>query len=509
MPEFELKLATNPANFLSVKRKLLAWAGLQRAPRLALTSVYYDTADHQLKRLGLSLRVRQRNHRFVQTVKTEGWIASQPMLRGEWEDAVSGVLPDLHAPNSGVQLPQTLRESELHPMFSTVVRRAVIPLKLDGTSEIEAALDEGEIRTAENRQGEPICEIELEHKSGDPAAIYEIGLRLLEEAPLRIEFRSKSERGFDLVESGGPEWRAVHALPVALEPAMTVEAVLQKFGCECLAVVLRNELGALAGAAEGLHQMRVAIRRLRAVLNGFKHMLPAEQYRWVGEELRWLARAIGPARDWDVLIDGVVATVTSRLLDPEDRDALTRAAEQARQRAHQEAETAIRSAHYTSALLKLLRWFTARQWREQPVSEQSAMLMAPIGEVAPSLIARRYKQVCRAAQGFAELEMAQRHQVRIRIKKLRYTIDLLASLFPATAVAGFLKLLKPLQDELGQANDVRVAHDLIADLRNSEGDATIDRAAGIVLGWHDRGLAENERKLLKRFEKLRHAKTFW
>jgi triphosphatase len=509
MPEIELKLTAAPADLLLAKRKLLVWAGRERVPRATLTSVYYDTADRQLRQKGLTLRVRQQNRRFVQTLKTEGTNTALPLMRGEWEDAVSGALPDLRAPNSGAHLPEALTASELHPIFSTIVRRAVIPLRLDGTTEIEAAVDEGEIRTAEDRHGEPICELELEHKLGDAAAIYDIGLRLLEAAPLRIEMRSKAERGFNLVEAGTPELRAVEALPVALEPGMTVEAVLQKFGCECLAIVLRNEPSALSGAAESLHQMRVAIRRLRAVLNAFKRILPGQQYRWVSEELRWLAHALGPARNWDVLIGDVLASVTSTLLGPEERAALTSACEAERRRAHQEADTSIRSAHYTSALLKLLRWFTARDWRDQPVSEQSALLMAPVGEVAPGLIARRYKQVSKAVRFFAALDTAQRHQVRVRIKKLRYTIDLFESLFPKDAVAGFVKLLKPLQDELGQANDVRVARDLMVDLRISGSSAIIDRAAGIVLGWHDRGLAEGEPKLLKRIQKLRHAKPFW
>jgi triphosphatase len=509
MPEIELKLTAAPADLLLVKRQLLVLAGRERAARRTLTSVYYDTADRELKRQGLTLRIRRRNHQFVQTVKAEDAAVSLPLMRGEWEDPVTGALPDLRAPNSGAHLPETLTEAELHPVFSTVVRRAVIPLKPDGTTEIEAAIDDGEIQTAENQHSEPICELELEHKLGEPAAIYEIGLRLLEVAPLRIEMRSKAERGFDLLDAGAAKPQAVHAPPIALKPGMTVEAVLQQFGYECLTLVLRNEPTALAGSAEGLHQMRVAIRRLRAVLNTLKRMLPAEQYRWVGEELRWLARALGPARNWDVLTGSIIASVTSALLDPQDRDVLLRAAEQERLGAHQQAETAIQSVRYTTAVLKLLRWFTARDWREQPVSEQSVRLIAPIGEVAPGLIARRYKQVCKAVQDFAALDLEQRHQVRIAIKKLRYTVDLLESLFAKDAVARFVKLLKPLQDELGHANDVRVARDLIDELRVSGAGAVIDRAAGIVLGWHDRGLADQERKLMKRLHKVRHARPFW
>jgi len=366
-------------------------------------------------------------------------------------------------------------------------------------------VDEGEIRTAEGQHSEPICELELEHKRGDPAAIFDLGLRLLEVAPLRIGARSKAERGFDLVDARPSGRQAVHAAPTVLEPETAVEAVLQGFGSECLALVLRNEAAALAGVAEGLHQMRVAIRRLRAVLSALKRMLPAEQYRWAAEELRWLARALGPARNWDVLSDSIIGSVTTSMLAPEEREVLRRACEEERQRAHQEAETAIRSMRYTAGLLKLLRWFTARAWRDQPVSEQSALLVAPVGAVAPRLIARQYRRVCKASENFAELDSEERHQVRIAIKKLRYAIDLFQSLFAKDDVAKFVKLLKPLQDELGHANDVRVARELVAELHVSG----IDRAAGVVLGWHDRGLAHRERKLVKRLGKVRDARPFW
>jgi triphosphatase len=508
MHEVELKLAATPADLLLAKRQLLTLAGRARAAQATLTSIYYDTADRQLKERGLTLRVRKRNHRFVQTVKAESMAGALPMVRGEWEDAVAGATPDLNAPRSGALLPQTVTATALQPVFSTVIRRAVIPLKLDQTTEIEAAIDDGEIRSGENQHKEPVCEIELEHKRGDPSAIYEIGLRLVEAVPLRIETRSKAERGFDL-DAGGPNLQAVHALPIALEPEMTVEATLQRFGCECLALVLRNEPAALAGLAEGLHQMRVAIRRLRAVLNAFKRMLPEGQYRWANEELRWLARALGPARNWDVFVDGVVASVRSGLLHPEDRKVLTAAAGAERARAHQAAEAAIRSARYTKAVLQLLGWFTARKWRDQSISEHSAQLMAPISEVAPSLLARRHKNVHKSIRDFSRLDTDGRHRVRIAIKKLRYTIDLLQSLFRKDAVADFLRLVRPLQDELGHANDVRVARDLVTELSTDERGGAIDRVAGIVLGWHDRGLADHEHKLLKRLRKLRHAQPFW
>jgi superfamily I DNA/RNA helicase len=79
----------------------------------------------------------------------------------------------------------------------------------------------------------------------------------------------------------------------------------------------------------------------------------------------------------------------------------------------------------------------------------------------------------------------------------------------ADKVAQFLQYLKPLQDDLGYNNDVRVANELLATLQVSGDVAGIARAAGIVIGWHDRGLADHDRKLRKRARRLRHAQPFW
>jgi triphosphatase len=509
MRKIELKLAVASTDLCETKQKLLALAGRKRAVQTTLTSVYYDTADQELRRQGLTLCVRERNHRYLQSVKCDDALGVVPSVREAWEDPIADAQPDLRAPNSSAHLPAGLTAADLRPVFVTTIRRAVVACRPDTTTEIEAAIDEGAIEAAEGRNAAPICEVGLEHKLGDPAAIYELGLQLLEVAPLRIETRSKGERGFDLLDAERRQPPALHVPPIVLDPVMTVEAVLQRFGSECLAIALRNEAAALAGNAEGLHQMRVAIRRLRSGLNALKRMLPREQYRWVSEELRWLAGALGAARNWDVFTESILATATSPLLGPQERDALSTAAERERLRAHQEAQAAIGSARYTTALLKLLRWFAARAWRDQPVSKHSVLLMAPIDTVASGLISRGYKQLRKPIEDFAALDMEQRHQVRIAIKKLRYTVDLFESLFPRDAVTAFIRLLKPLQDGLGHANDVRVAGDLAAKLRVSDADPAIDRAAGIVLGWHHRGLAEHERKLLKQLDRFRHARPFW
>jgi triphosphatase len=91
--------------------------------------------------------------------------------------------------------------------------------------------------------------------------IFDVALQLLEAAAIRIETRSKAERGFRLLGTDGPMLQAVCVGPITLDPAVRVEAALERIGRRCLTHLLNNEQAALTGEPEGIHQMRVAIRR--------------------------------------------------------------------------------------------------------------------------------------------------------------------------------------------------------------------------------------------------------
>lgn len=509
MPEVALTLASTAGDLPQLEQALSEMAGPQPAERTTLTSTYYDTAAGRLKRDGLVLQVRKHNGQDIRMVVSADVEGDPPLAHHEWEDVVDGERPDLRAPNGSAHLPEVLGDPELRARFTTVVQRTLFLLEPDASTQIAGAVDEGEIRAAESERTEPICEVGLQLKRGDPAALYGTGLRLLEIAPLRIELRSKAERGYRLLESATAKTRAQHSLPFGLKPDTTVEESLREIGLGCLTLFLRNERAALADLPEGVHQMRVAVRRLRSVVATVRRMLPPEQYEWVSQELRWMADVLGPARNWDVFSSSLLAPVRSALLSERDLGGLCRICEHERLSAHQTANAAIRSHQYTAALLKLSQWFAACSWRNQPVSRQSALLMAPISTVAPSLIEHRYKKVKKAAERFDELTSQQRHEFRIAVKKLRYTIESLGDLFDSDKVAEFVQRLKPLQDDVGYANDVRVAHGLLTDLQISEDAVAIARAAGVVLGWHDRGLADLDRKLRNHVRRFRQARPFW
>ena len=100
---------------------------------------------------------------------------------------------------------------------------------------------------------------------------------------------------------------AVHASAVDLDPEMSAGAALRRIARSCAEQIVGNEAAVLAGMPEGVHQMRVGVRRLRAILSAFAPLLPKDEYRRLSDELRWLGNVLGVARNLDVFADGLVA----------------------------------------------------------------------------------------------------------------------------------------------------------------------------------------------------------
>jgi inorganic triphosphatase YgiF len=474
-----------------------------------LTSTYYDTPDAALKQRGLTLRVRDQGGHFLQTVK-EGDLASGDLLsRGEWEDAVAEDRPDPGAAQSGRRLPEGAA-ADLRPFFVTEVTRTIFAIEPVPGTTIEAAVDEGEIRAIANDRAEPISEVELELKGGAAAALYDLAAKLLEVAPLRIETRSKSERGYHLAECGDAAPMAVHAEPVILDPDMTVEAALQKIGRSCLSQLLRNEPAVLAAQPEGVHQMRVAVRRLRSAISSLKKFLPHEDAQWVTEELRWLGGTAGPARNLDVFAAELVPAARTGLPDEPGWDDLSAALDRIRATAYNEIRKVILSQRYIASMLRLLRWFEASGWRRHSASDEADPMTSPIRATAPDVLDRRQRKVRQRGKRFGSLAPRERHKLRIAVKKLRYTIELFGGLFDRDGLERFVARLKRLQSDLGYANDVRVAHEFVTELfAQIEPRSPAAHAWVIVLEVHDQMLAGGEQKLRRHRRRLHDAAPFW
>jgi triphosphatase len=504
-----LKLAAEHGDLANLTRALEARFPGSAVIGQRLVSTYFDTPDCALQQSGAVLRVREQDGRFVQTVKTEPPAGSSLLARGEWEDRIAENRPDLEAPESGSRIPAEIA-SELRSVFVSEVDRTVIEITPESGTRIEAAIDQGMLRSADKTRSEAISEIELELKEGDRASVYDVALQLLETAPLRIDLRSKAERGYRLIECGVALPTTVSAEPVVLAPEMTVEETLQRVGGACLTHFLRSEPVALAGKIEGIHQMRVAMRRLRSMLSAVRDLMPEAERRWASDEVKQLTEALGPARNLDVFATELLPSARAEAPDQPGWDELAAATERVRAEAHRHVSDQIRSPEHTASLLRLLRWFESRGWRSAQSNKPSEGMAATIGEVAPAVLDRRRKAVRKRSQHFQRLSAYNRHRLRIAVKKLRYAIELLESLYDEREARPFVKRLKRVQDELGYANDVRVAYGLVIELGRSTADSEpVANAGAQLLAWHQRALIEREGKLRHYLGQLNEAEPFW
>jgi triphosphatase len=498
--EIELKLTAQPADLPKLKGTLAAMGSRPEGSPTAFVTTYYDTPDLTLRRQGLVLRVREGDGRFVQTVKTID--GGDILTRGEWEDELADNRPDLTAAASGPRLPPGIGNS-LRPLFATRVARTRIAIEPSPETQIEAAIDEGEIDGGE--RVEAIGEIELELKRGAAAALFEVALRLCATAPLAIETRSKAERGYRLID-GAAAITAVRAEPLRLDPALGLDEALQRIGRACLAHYLRNQPAALVGDAEGVHQMRVALRRLRSALVVFGKMLPAADRRFLSGELKRLDDTLAPMRNLDVLLSELLPPVrtapagASDLLDP-----LAAAIARARRAADDRLTEQLRSPRYGAAMLRLLHWFERR-----PRSGAAPAVETTVGELLPSLLDRRFRAVKRRGKHFRRQTPKERHRLRIAVKKLRYTIELFGGSPAREDGKAFVRELRRLQDGLGYANDVHAARDMLRRICAGAGpESRLAGAGSRLLDWHEQALAKRERELRQGLRRLKHSARFW
>ncbi|MBU1395779.1 MAG: CYTH domain-containing protein, partial [Gammaproteobacteria bacterium] len=272
--EIELKLALPPQQAAAFLKRM---ARRRDAPvRQELITRYFDTPDFALSAQGVALRVRRAGRRWLQTLKTEGERRGGLSQRAEFEMPVARSMPDWSRfPAEALALvPEALR-AQLVPVFETRFDRTAWLLKGRGGAQIEVALDVGEVRAGKNSQ--PICEIELELKAGQPDALFALALEwagAFDCLPFDI---SKAERGVRLAR--GVDAAPVKSVPQALDEGMCMEDGFAAIVQACLAQFQANLPGVLAsGDIEYVHQARVALRRLRAALRLYRRVcvLPDE-----------------------------------------------------------------------------------------------------------------------------------------------------------------------------------------------------------------------------------------
>ena len=262
----------------------------------------------------------------------------------------------------------------------------------------------------------------------------------------------------------------------------------------------------------GVHQMRVALRRMRSAFRLFRPLLPIDHYDDFVGELRWLASALGPARDWDVFSTEIIGPALKQMPDHDGLAILKRRADVRRGRARNTAREAIASPRFSAFVLRVSAWAIDRAWRNRIAPGVSAQSLAPARDFATIAIAKRFKRVRKLGCHIEILSVPERHELRIEVKKLRYAIQFFRSLYDPGTVKPYSRALTVLQDNLGYLNDVAVAGKLAGEIASSARgrDRELLRTGeGLLVGWHNHGLAACENDLIKTVNALLNAPRFW
>jgi inorganic triphosphatase YgiF len=506
--ETEIKFEVSPGDLqkLAVSRSLQPSDG-QLVRHRHLISTYFDTPKHTLKRHGISLRVRQAGKKRIQTIKTAP--NGVTVERGEWEKRIDGNEPDLRAAR-GTPLHRLISKRlrrKLDAVFATHVHRTLVPLR-PGNSRVELALDEGHIRAG--LYSTPLAEVELELKSGAISDLFKTARTVAQLVPARLALKAKSEQGYDLI--GDHPMAAVSGSRIELPRKATLGAAFQMVGRSVLHHIAANEPAVLAGLPDGVHQMRVGVRRLRAAIWVFSDLLRSQQTEGIRRDLKWLAGKLGPVRDFDVFLSTQVKRLESADPPVAGLADLVAELEYRRTVAAEGAKAAISSARYRLLILNALEWIEDGAW----LRKRSMHRDQPATLFAAQLFDRRIAKAKKRARDIAELNVHDRHKLRIAMKKLRYSIYFFESLFAGNAatkvLAHYKTALAGLQDNLGALNDIAVHQRLVTRL---QADIAVRKsqpvafAAGAVFGTER---SETEKLLAaaeKAARKLRHAGEFW
>ncbi|HNC50968.1 MAG TPA: CHAD domain-containing protein [Accumulibacter sp.] len=440
--ESELRLSLLPAAASRlIRHPLLAKV---EPVRRHVVHTYYDTADQRLRRE----RVVVRYGKGEATVRRFASLGSRQTQRSEWELlGVPGALDFSQVDDSALrQLLETV-QPELRAAFTANFHRRAWHLEPGDGVRIGLVLDRGWIGVNGTRQ--TICELRLDLLSGVAADLFSTAAALQADLPLHPEPVSRFQRGYRaLVSEPTP---VVKAMPIDTSGAMTVTAAFRTIGLACLNHLQSNEQGLHeSDNPEFVHQARVAIRRLRSALRVWRKLLPDEFATSFDPRWQALARHLGETRNWDVYLAETLPTIVAAFPESACADHLQQHAWERSASNRLAARRALKSFDYS----RLLLGFTG------------ALLALPdddsrrLETFAPRCLDKRARQVTRMADLAQGGDAAARHRLRVAYKRLRYTLEFFAPLFPGESMRNYHLAASNLQEVLGQLNDLAVAGEL-------------------------------------------------
>jgi triphosphatase len=470
-----------------------------------LDATYFDTPEQALFGQGFSLRVQRSGARQVQRLSREH--SRDGGGAQKWETPIDASSPDLSrllAPDLA-ELLEGLDGAALVPVFTRRVRCRMQRIQL-AEAMVNVVFSEGTIEAG--ARSHPVAEVQLGLQSGNSSALYELGTQLLDIAPLRLAATSEYDRGVALAFGTAPQ--PAGAAPTAIARFHVVDDAIAVLLDACRQHLVDNLAAAEDGRdPEGVHQLRVALRRLRCALSLFRRELPASTFQVLRQEAKWLATALATAREWDVFLAETLGPPEQACAPAVGFEPLRQAAGERQEASYAMVRAALADPRTTRFQLHLSQWIERRGWRTEIPAEALSVLSEPVCVLAARLLTRLHGKVLKRGRQLRRLDAEARHKLRVRLKSLRYACEFFQPLWPGEAAAHFVGRLAKLQATLGADSDAEATRSLLHAIGQAALTPELHRAIGAVIGWQACDRLVSLRRLRRRWRRLRATAPFW
>jgi triphosphatase len=478
-----------------------------------LYSIYYDTPDFYFQDHGIAFRMRQSGSRWIQTVKDKGRISGGLFQHREWEALVHTEQPDytrITEPELKKLFSDATFTRQIQPIFFTQFTRTTYLLHLEDGSKIEFSLDRGKISA--DQSSLPLCEVELELKSGNAVQLFHFALALKKvfPFPLRLENTSKAERGYIL--KSGRKNLPVKASRIPLNADMCVKTALQTICWICLAHSSRNENGLLKEQSfECLYQMHAAARKQRYTLKILSKIYCEEAVVTLIRELKWLTAQFSPALEWDIFVATTLQPIQDSYPDHAGIRMLIKACKQLRNHHFKIARRAVKSKRYLTIMLTLGAWLSADSSAAGQLKTKKSSVLpgTDINKLAGAVLNEQHLQLKKYGKTLMGITPTNLHSLKIIAIKQCSATEIFADLYPDNNSNQYLRVLHKLQDILCVMDDSTGFKEFLKKVKMTKKKRLQNEAFGIVSGWAMHQCLQSRPELNHTWRSFNRITPFW